>query len=171
MDEPKEPPRSVKVVDRRKFTADGNLREDLPPTNGEPTQARPDETQRPGDGPGEQSPGTSPAQPRSERAPSEPPRAARPEQPTSRPASPPDENGMPSASQHFLELVTMVAQNAEILIVGAEGMPARPQDARRMIDWLSALEEKTAGNLSSEESELLRGVIFQLRALYVQSQR
>jgi hypothetical protein len=78
---------------------------------------------------------------------------------------------MPSASQHFLELVTMVAQNAEILIVGAEGMPARPQDARRMIDWLSALEEKTAGNLSSEESELLRGVIFQLRALYVQSQR
>ena len=39
--------------------------------------------------------------------------------------------------------------------------------ARHMIDTLSVLEEKTAGNLSSEESEMLTQVLHELRMLFV----
>ncbi len=171
MDEPKEPPRSVKVVDRRKFTADGDLREDQSPTLDETTRSAPVERPGPVDDSDEHPAAAPPARPSRERADTQPPRTKRPEQPASRPEASAHETAARAASQHFLELVTMVAQNAEILIVGAEGVPARPQDARRMIDWLAALEEKTAGNLSAEESQLLSGVIFQLQSLYVQSQR
>jgi hypothetical protein len=39
--------------------------------------------------------------------------------------------------------------------------------ARQLIDTLAVLEEKTAGNLSGEESELLQGALSELRIRYV----
>jgi hypothetical protein len=63
----------------------------------------------------------------------------------------------------------MLAQNAELLLVGAEGLPAQPEEARHFIDILAALEAKTAGNLSPEEAAFLTDLVFQLRAAYVQS--
>jgi hypothetical protein len=47
-------------------------------------------------------------------------------------------------------------------------LPAEPDQARRMIDYLAVLESKTAGNLSPEEAEVLSSVVFQLRALFIQ---
>jgi hypothetical protein len=67
-----------------------------------------------------------------------------------------------------LGLVAMLAQQAEILLAGAEGLPARPDEARTVIDFLGALEEKTAGNLSQEEQQLLSSVVYQLRSLFLQ---
>jgi hypothetical protein len=62
----------------------------------------------------------------------------------------------------------MLAQQAELLMVGAEGLPARPDEARTVIDFLGALETKTAGNLTDEESRVLSSVVYQLRSLFLQ---
>jgi hypothetical protein len=72
------------------------------------------------------------------------------------------------SSQSFLELLTMLAGQAELLLVGAEGLPAQPEEARRLIDYLAVLEEKTRGNLSEEEARVLSSVVFQLRTFYLQ---
>ncbi len=76
-----------------------------------------------------------------------------------------------ASTNDFLELVAMLAHQAELLVLGAEGFPAQPAEARRLIDYLGALEEKTSGNLSAEESKILSDIIFQLRTLFVQSTR
>jgi hypothetical protein len=49
----------------------------------------------------------------------------------------------------------------------AENMPM----ARQTIDLLGMLEEKTAGNLTADESRLLKDVLFELRMKYVQKSR
>ena len=68
----------------------------------------------------------------------------------------------------FLELVTMLAGQAELLLVGADDLPAQPAEAQRMINYLGVLEEKTAGNLSDDEAELLSSVLYQLRTFFLQ---
>ena len=140
MDEAKSEPPKIKVVDRRKFSAEGD-----PVDTAEPVV----ET-------------TAPAPPpedlKAESA------AATPE---SGPATPaPEHRGQPS--QPFLELVAMLAGQAELLLVGAEDLPAQPAEAQRMINYLGVLEEKTAGNLSDDEAKLLSSVLYQLRTFYLQ---
>ena len=65
----------------------------------------------------------------------------------------------------------MVAQQAELMLTGAEGLPPHPEEARRLIDSLGALEVKTRGNLSLEESQALSTVLYQLRSSFVQGRR
>jgi hypothetical protein len=77
----------------------------------------------------------------------------------------------PSTSQDFIALVAMVAQQAELMMVGAEGLAPHPEEARRLIDCLGALELKTRGNLSTEESQILSSVLYQLRSAFVQARR
>jgi len=43
------------------------------------------------------------------------------------------------------------------------------EQARHCIDLLSMLEEKTANNRTNEESQLLDGMLYELRMLFVQS--
>jgi hypothetical protein len=43
----------------------------------------------------------------------------------------------------------------------------RPELSQHYIDTLAMLQEKTKGNLSREESEMLEDVLYQLRMLYV----
>ena len=74
-------------------------------------------------------------------------------------------------SPDFVELVVTLAQQAELLLVGAEGFPAQPDQARRMIDYLAALENKTAGNLSQDEKQILSNTVFQLRTMFVQNRK
>ena len=45
--------------------------------------------------------------------------------------------------------------------------PANLPGAQHMIDILALLEEKTRGNLSAEERQLLEQVLFELRVRYV----
>jgi hypothetical protein len=146
VDEPKSNPPGepkIKVVDRRKFTADGDPVE---------TVDQSAETEESGQA---ASPGGS------EKVDPEV------EIPRVDPEPPPTGVGGPSFSP-FLELVAMIAGQAEILLVGAEDLPARPAEAKRMIDYLGVLEEKTAGNLSAEESEALSTVLYQLRTDFLQ---
>ena len=130
----------VKVVDRRKFTADGDPLETSQPTPEAAAPAAPSEQSK------IESELTT-----SESSPTSPP-PARPGQP----------------SQKFLELVTMLAGQAELLLVGAEDLPAQPAEGQRLIDYLGVLEEKTAGNLTDEEAKVLSSVLYQLRTFFLQ---
>jgi hypothetical protein len=147
--------RTIKVVDRRRFTTDGEPREDV-------TREL----------------DTSPSNQPSSAPPSTPSRAARSEPaPSADVGNAPVQNEQPrqtgadgsaATSPEFVELIASLAQQAEILLVGAEGVPADPDQARRIIDYLAALESKTAGNVSSEEQQILSNVIFQLRSIFLQ---
>jgi hypothetical protein len=49
-----------------------------------------------------------------------------------------------------------------------EGHPVvRPDWAKHYIDTLSMLEEKTKGNLASDETEMLSAVLHELRMLFL----
>jgi len=137
-----EPPK-IKVVDRRKFTAEG----------------------KPLDTPGPTAEAAAPASPPVVAV--EEPETPMPESTAAAPAS--AHRGQ--SSQLFLELVTMLAGQAELLLVGAEGLPAQPEEAQRMINYLGELEEKTAGNLSADEAKLLASVLYQLRTFYLQKRK
>jgi len=152
--EEKVPPRTVKIVDKRRFTTEGEPRDDVPRETGPTPEGVPSPPPN-----------------------AEPPREAEP------PESAPDASsrvgqGDPDSSPHtkepavtspeFVELIVTLAQQAELLIVGAEGVSAEPDQARRIIDYLVALESKTAGNVSSEEQQILSNVVFQLRSLFLQ---
>ncbi len=143
MDEKKVPPRKIKVVDRRKFTSDGDPVEDSPSPRATDIA--------------DESPESAPDPPR--------PEVESDQQPAT-PSAPEEMRGGPAS--HFLELVVMLAGQAELLLVGAEGLPAQPEEAQRLINYLGMLESKTAGNLSDEEGRVLSNVLYHLRSLYLQ---
>jgi len=144
VDEMKSEPPKIKVVDRRKFSAEGDPVETPAPTAEEATEVAAPEA-------------------------SEPLETAAAEAPIpDREAVPPPTFTRDQPSQLFLELVTMLAGQAELLLVGAEDLPAQPAEAQRLIDYLGVLEEKTAGNLSEEEKKVLSSVLYQLRTFFLQ---
>ena len=144
MDDPKASPEKIKVVDRRRFTDEGELRRDS------------EKPEQPVSEP-------APAVAAEEKTADMPPAQA---EQTTRPPSGPE-----TAPHLFLELVAMLAHQAELLISGAEDLPAQPAEARRVIDYLGVLEEKTRGNLSPDEAQALSNILYQLRAVFVQSQK
>ena len=143
--------RKIKVVDRRRFDTSGELRPDRPPTVVKPP---PEPVSPPGKTVQRTSKGGPPPT-RTNEAPA---------------AATPGPEGA-ATSPLFLDLVAGLAQQAEILITGAQGLPAQPAEAQRLIEYLAMLESKTKGNVSAEEGQILSNVIFQLRTLYVQHQR
>ncbi len=136
----------IRVVDRRMFTADGELRPGFQP------EERPEP------------PKPAAATP----APAAPAPGA--------PAPPPPEGepGAEAAtSQAFVALVSFLASNVYAALgvdpMTGEKLPRRePAAARQMIDWLGALEPKTRGRLSFEEADLLSRVLYELRMAYVE---
>jgi hypothetical protein len=54
---------------------------------------------------------------------------------------------------------------------GGQKAEANLPAAQQMIDILSLLEEKTRGNLTTEERQLLDQVLFELRMRYVEAQK
>jgi Domain of unknown function (DUF1844) len=75
-------------------------------------------------------------------------------------------------SQRFIEFVVMHAQNAA-LFLGQIPNPKTGQGevnldlARMFIDQLAMIQEKTRGNLTSEESTVLRNALSNLQLAYV----
>jgi hypothetical protein len=130
----------VRVVDRRNFTSEGERRQ--------PDHAPDDAAAAP--------------LPPPERAPAPPP--------SRRGAAPPSD---PVASALFQNLVVNLARQAAANL-GASRHPLSGQievdleGAQQMIEILQALRDKTQGNLTSEESELLEGLIGDLQMQYVQ---
>jgi len=142
----------IKVVDKRSFTEDGDLRPDRP---------RPKPEAKPPDAAAPKV--KEPAPPAETRPPA-----------ASAPAGPPaqaDDGPTGATSQMFVELVATLAQQAELLMTGGGGLPKQPEQAQRLIDYLGVLESKTRGNLSAEESQVLGSVLFELRTLFVQSRK
>lgn len=76
-------------------------------------------------------------------------------------------------AQRFIELVMMQAQQTAMFLgqlPGPDGqkLEANLPYARMFIDQLEMLQEKTRGNLSNEESQVLQGVLSDLRLAFVQ---
>ena len=72
----------------------------------------------------------------------------------------------------FMTFVLSLASSAQVHL-GKVPNPATQKTeknlnlARQTIDILALLEEKTKGNLSSQESELLQHLVYDLRVQYV----
>ena len=76
-------------------------------------------------------------------------------------------------TQQFIQLVSLLAQQASAslgLLEDPRGgePPANLDYARLFIDQLSMLQEKTRGNLSTEEAGILRNAISNLQLAYVE---
>ena len=140
----------IRVVDRRMFTSDGELRADFEPEEkAEPVR---------------------PAAPPP--APAPPPSPG----PAGTGVADKDAPGEAATSQAFIGLVSFLASNVYAALgidpMTGEQLPRRePGVARQMIDWLGALEQKTRGRLSFEESDLLSRVLYELRMAYVEAVR
>ncbi len=148
----------IRVVDRRMFTADGELRPEYQSTASEPAPPAP--------------PAAAPAAPPPPAPASPPPPAA--DAHAAEP--PPDEPAAGEPRTAFALIIQMLAMPA----YAALGMVPDPASgrqrmdraaAREMIDLLAVLEQKTRGNLSFEESNFLSRVLYDLRLAFVEVSR
>lgn len=176
--------RDLKVTDKRMFTAEGELREEYrdvgEKSGGEAAAERGPET-GPG-GPAVVDPGGSGdagsgAPPPTPGAPA--PGAAGPGAepgPGSGPGGAPLDipSSGPGPAPGFLDLVALLAEPVALYLGDAQtpdGQSHENLDAARLhIDLLDVLREKTAGNLSAQESGILEDVLYRLRMRYVQKQ-
>jgi hypothetical protein len=143
----------IRVVDRRMFTPEGDLR---PGFEGEARE------EPPAPPPAAPPPPTNLAPP----VPEETSTLSHEEPPPA--AAPGEESGL-------LEIIRSLGTTAYAalgLVPDPAGSRRRdPAVARQMIDWLAVLEQKTRGNLTFEESDLLARVLYELRMAYVEVMR
>lgn len=138
-----------KVVDRRSFTSEGSPREEVS------TEAKREESQ--------------PSATRTAVRPT-----ARGE--AQRSVIGADESGFSEEPSGFETLVsylstTTMFQLGLIAGPGGERIPPDMANARRTIDLLQVLQEKTTGNLTANESRLLDDVLYELRMTFVELQK
>jgi hypothetical protein len=83
-----------------------------------------------------------------------------------------EESGL-SFSAFVLSLATTAAVHLGDLADPSSGKAAQPDlvAAREMIEILGLLEEKTRGNLTLEERQMLEQVLYELRLRYVEVQK
>ena len=148
---------TFKVVDRRLFTPDGELRKEVAEQqdreHAAAAHATPVATARPA-APAEPAPG-----------PKLVPSVAEPE------AAP--QADLPKRSPAFENLVRSLGQNAAMLLGGyADPRTGQPmldlEGAREVIDMLDTLREKTIGNLAPEEDTLLIDVLGNLKLAFME---
>ena len=134
---------AFRVIDRRPFTAEGDLRKDV--VEEEEREAQREAAKHPA-------------------APLETPKAAVP-------PTPPAET--PKRAPAFENLVRMLGSNAAMVLGAyadpRTGQPMiDPEAARELIDMLDALHEKTKGNLAPEEDTLLLDLLGKLKMTYLE---
>jgi hypothetical protein len=162
----------IRVVDRRMFTADGELRPDFEPED-TPSSAEPSSSAKASEdrseGKSEPAEASAPGGP----GPKTPAEAGR--RPEADSAPPPDDRTAEPRGA-FALIVQILAMPA----YAALGLVPDPASGRRridrvaaqeMIDLLAALERKTQGNLSFEESNFLSRVLTELRLAFVEVTR
>lgn len=144
---------SIKVTDKRLFTADGDIREEfqqeIRPAEGDPmSHAAP--------------PAAAP----------EPPRAEPPAD-TAEPRRERDRGGHPGTQfASFVEQLVVQAYMSLGMIRSPYGdVPVDPGAAKQMIDILGMLQEKTAGNLSVEEADFLQTHLGELKLAWVRQSK
>ncbi|HKW87598.1 MAG TPA: DUF1844 domain-containing protein [Candidatus Acidoferrales bacterium] len=150
---------SFRVVDRRLFTPEGELR---PEAEEEKRREQSEVVQLPrGDKSGKSAASSATAsKPAPEKSPAPPSPSAE-----SKPA--------PETDKNFNLLIDLLARNAAALMGGVPD-PGTGQTymdlegAHEMIDMLDTLRDKTRGNLSAEEENLLGDVLGSLKLSYMQ---
>ena len=164
MADPKNNEESFKVVDRRLFTPEGELRKEA--VAEQERQERQKEEKA-----------TSVKSPSKAAAPAPPSRETKPSGPTAPPASEratesPAAN-LPTPSRGFQVLVDFLAGNAAARLgmlpdqrTGQAFLDL--EGANELIDMLDALSEKTRGNLTHEEEQLLIEVLRSLKLSYLE---
>ena len=172
----------IKVTDKRMFDADGELREEYRFLEDETRRQKAPEP--PAEPPaGREGPaGPSPLDPRAPDPRSGPapgasatapdPGAGRPAveipSPTPGPGAGPQAGGGPS----FFDLLAVLAEPVAFYL-GDQPLPDGEtredlQAARVYIDLLDVLRQKTAGNLSAQEANVLEDLLYRLRLRYVE---
>jgi hypothetical protein len=151
MADEKHEPSGFKVVDRRIFNAEGSRREEDPPEVRKPEPPPPVEVKKPA------------ASPPAERAAR--PQVVEPEET--------DVSGEPSGFETLVSYLSTTAMFQLGLLAGPGGdrIPPDMPNAHRTIDLLQVLQEKTSGNLTSNESRLLDDVLYELRMTFVELQK
>jgi uncharacterized protein DUF1844 len=134
---------AFRVIDRRPFTAEGELRKEV--VEEQEREAKREATQRP---------------------PAPVAEAAKPAAPV-----PPAET--PKRSPAFENLIRMLGSNAAMSLGAyadpRTGEPViEPEAAREFIDMLDALHEKTKGNLAPDEDSLLLDLLGKLKMTYLE---
>lgn len=136
---------SFRVVDRRLFTSEGDLRPEMAEEQSrEQAKAQP---------------APAPQEAKSDKA--------------AAPTPPAQELPSPKPDRNFQLLVDLLARNAAALLGGIPD-PTTGQayldleGAREMIDMLDMLREKTRGNLAPEEERLLSEVVGSLKLSYME---
>jgi Domain of unknown function (DUF1844) len=147
-----------KVVDRRLFTEDGELRKDAVEQERRDEEAA--KTRKP----------TPPAQ--SSKPASPAPTGATPAAPAGETEAAADAETIPP-SRNFQMLVDFLTRNAAAMLGGmADPRTGQPfldlEGAREMIDMLDALREKTRGNLAKADEDLLIEVLGSLKLSFME---
>jgi hypothetical protein len=74
-----------------------------------------------------------------------------------------------SFSAHIVSLhATALLYLGEVPDEGGQSLPPDKEAARHLIDTLDMLKRKTRGNLTPEETNLLDGILYELRVKFVQ---
>ena len=134
---------AFRVIDRRPFTAEGELRKEI--VEEEEREAKREAAQRP------PAPAAEAAKPAAPAAPAE----------------------TPKRSPAFENLIRMLGSNAAMVLGAyadpRTGQPViDPEAAREFIDMLDALHEKTKGNLAPDEDSLLLDLLGKLKMTYLE---
>jgi len=134
---------AFRVIDRRPFTAEGDLRKEV--VEEEEREAKREAAKHP------------PAPPEAEKA----------------AVPPPPSVDTPKRIPAFENLVRMLGSNAAMVLGAyadpRTGQPViDPEAARELIDMLDALHEKTKGNLAPEEDTLLLDLLGKLKMTYLE---
>jgi hypothetical protein len=142
---------TFKVVDRRLFTAEGELRKEVAEQQDREHEA---------------------AAVMADRAARNAPAAASAST-SAKPAPAPAAAETATRSPAFENLVSSLGQNAAMLLGGyADPRTGQPmldlEGAREMIDMLDALREKTIGNLTQDEDKLLLDVLGNLKLAFME---
>ena len=178
--------KGFKIQDRRRFSAEGELKPEF--SAEEPAAVKPDAPRPDAPHPGAPHSGgpspdsaraSAPAQPhrQQEAAPSAPQQAAEEGYAAARSAagqSPPSEGG---AGEISFSAFLMSLSTEALVHLGEVADPSSGQEqrdlatAQQLIDILGMLREKTRGNLEHDERALLDAILFDLRMKYVEIAR
>ena len=154
-----EEPEEFKVVDRRSFTSEGERRAELPPEPPKPEPPPPPQNAAP------------PPRPATTESAAKAPSTAASE--TGSAAGAPAEEQGPVQFEHLIMSLVSTAMY-QLGMATRPGEPPPPADlpaARETIDLLAMLQQKTQGNLTHEEEQLLAGSLQELRLVFVEISR
>lgn len=170
-----EEPRRVKVLDKRMFGPDGDLREEYRHLQDQEDQEHRESREKPGEkkteAAAEEGVSGEARQPSPAAGPSfEAASAPRPA-PAGTPPAPDPPTG-PGPPVSFYDLVSVLAEPVAIYLGDAKLPDGRSAEnlemARLHIDLMNVLEEKSRGNLSEQEKAVLEDLLYRLRMRYVQ---